>query len=95
MSKTSRDVVFSETNSCGALHNLAKGLVPLVAAICRYLPLIDRSPAAIWPELNVTCRYFPLIVINCRYLPLTLSKTSSPEGLPKDWPLNSLPWRPT
>jgi hypothetical protein len=34
-------------NPAGTLHNLAKGLVPLFAAICRYLPLIDCSFAAI------------------------------------------------
>ena len=36
MSKISRDVIFSEKKSpCGTLHNIAKGLVPLFAAIGR------------------------------------------------------------
>ena len=56
MSKISRDVIFSEKKSpCGTLHNIAKGLVPLFAAICRYLPLAIPLFAAI-------CRYLPLTI---------------------------------
>ena len=54
---------------CGTLHNIAKGLVPLFAAICRYLPLAIPLFAAI-------CRYLPLFAANhsaiCRYLPLAI-----------------------
>jgi hypothetical protein len=36
MSNNIRDVIFSEQKKpCGTLHNVAKGLVPLFAAICR------------------------------------------------------------
>jgi hypothetical protein len=36
MSKNGSDVILSETTkNCGALYNLAKGLVPQFAAICR------------------------------------------------------------
>ena len=60
MSKKSRHVIFSEKKSpCGTLHNITKGLVPLFAAICRYLPL-----------LVAICRYLALFVAIYRYLPL-------------------------
>jgi hypothetical protein len=61
MSNNSRDFILSEKKKpCGAVHNLAKGLVPLFAAnrsvICRYLLLIEF--------------HLPLFVANCNELPL-------------------------
>ena len=41
--------------TCGTLHNITKGLVPLFAAICRYLPL----------SVAICC-YLPLSAAICR-----------------------------
>jgi hypothetical protein len=80
MSNKSRDVIFQKTKT---LRGAPQPRQRLGSTICRYLPLIDRSSAAICRYLIFICRYLLLIVINWRYLPLTLSKIRSPKGLPK------------
>ena len=79
--QNSRTSFYRKKNS-RTLHNIAKGLVPLFAAICRYLPL--------------TIRYLPLTIplfatnhfTICRYLPAGLSLfavfAATGPGLRKD-----------
>ena len=73
---TSGDIIVTGTpaNTTGALHSIAKGLVPLFAAnrsvICCHLPLVQFH--LIYQLL--------LILIITRYLPLTLSNMSPNKG---------------
>ena len=62
---------------CGTLHNITKGLVPLFAAIFRYLPLS-----------SAICRYLPLFAAICRYLLLfAVSLSAICRYLPLAFPL--------
>ena len=48
-----------KNSPCGPLHNIAKGSIPLVAAICRYLPLTILAFAA---NPAIICQYLPLAI---------------------------------
>ena len=71
---------------CGTLHNIAKGLVPLLsAAICRsrfrYLPLFAANPSAIGRYWPLTIPLFVVICFfffNCYHFGLMMSTGSSP-----------------
>ena len=74
---------FSLVKNFGTLHNIAKGLVPLLAAICLYLPLAIPLFAA---NPSAICRYLPLAIpsfaANFNELPLFAANNDN-EKLPQ------------